>query len=143
MARCVSRSSVEVVPACNTSWTWWTAQRSGTFSCQHKMCGSLSIQRARYSSAVPCSITAKICKKADLRSRIPTPWLTVPAAKVLRFDNQQVSAAALLLFGLDFRHNILLHPLHSMHHRLHHLLHFIERILHHGRHLSSERLTGR
>src|SRR2546430_10003346 len=59
-------------------------RRSATSLFRLKTCDSLSIQRARCSSAVPCSITAKICKKAASRSPIPTPWLTAPAAKALR-----------------------------------------------------------
>src|SRR5213594_1372518 len=45
----------------------------------------LSIQRARFSSAVRCSITAMTCKKADSKSRIRTLWPTAPAAKALLF----------------------------------------------------------
>jgi len=53
---------------------------------QRKTFASLSIQKARFSSAVRCSITAKTCKKAALKSRIPTLWLTAPAAKVSQFS---------------------------------------------------------
>src|SRR5882724_2709293 len=72
------------------------ARRSGIFWCQRKTSISLSIQKARFSSAVRCSITAKTCKKAALKSRIPTLWLTAPAAKVSQFSKpaQLIGGAA-------------------------------------------------
>src|SRR5262249_25471910 len=51
-----------------------------------KMCDSLSTQKARYSLVAPCSITAKICKRAASKSLIPTRSRTAPVAKVSLFD---------------------------------------------------------
>src|SRR6266576_1723015 len=60
------------------------AQRSGIFLFPPQMYGWLSIPRARFSSAVPCLITARIYKRAASKSQTRTPWLIALAAKASR-----------------------------------------------------------
>src|SRR6266436_1205118 len=65
------------------------ARRSAIFSCQRRMCIWSSIQKARFSSVVRCSITATTCKKVASKSLTQMPWLTAPAARVSRFERRR------------------------------------------------------
>src|SRR4030095_15958605 len=81
---------------------------SATSLFQLKTSDSLSIQRARYSLAAPCSITAKICKKAAAKSRIRTRSRIAPAAKVSLCDfrsrtGESLELVLVLLVILDLR----------------------------------------
>src|SRR5713101_1644919 len=105
-ARCVSPWSAAAVPVCNTRWIWWMDRKSATFSFQPPMSVWLSIQKARSSSAVRCSITATICKKAGSKSRTRTRSRIAPAARALLSDQEhtiRIASVHLNLRGNRFQ----------------------------------------